>query len=256
MCNWFFTHLYHSSPWEKEGLHLLFFSFTVKLPPTHISRKSNFTFWRSKIRARLLEIYSGHGLAWFQTSHEERTRQSEQCASRPWVFFFVLFLICLGLVMFQVTVICSSTVVKTGPLFRYVQLEQLPDLTWCCVETGPPPWLWYLMLSWVHIPDCPLSHGEIHCFPFLCQSTEEFLVILKEFGDINLFSPNRILDSLLLSPPLLQGSGEVCLYQEGYFCYVPKVFIYFAPGKKVFVFFWEFLGRSRFLFQYDSLCPP
>lgn len=147
--------------------------------------------------------------------------------------------------MFQVTVICSSTVVKTGPLFRYAQLEPLPDSTWCCVETGPPPWLWDLMLSWVHIPDCPLSHGESHCFPFLCQSTKEFLVILKEFGGIHLFSPNRILDSLLLSPPLLQGSGEVLSIPRGILLLCSQSLHLLCPRKEGICFLLGVSGKRQ-----------
>lgn len=139
--------------------------------------------------------------------------------------------------MFQVTFICSSTVLKIGPLLQDVPLEVPPYLTWC-VETGPPPWP---LVPYVELGSCsrfPMVSWSDLPFPFfLYKTTEEFLVILKEFGGIDLFSLNRILDSLL-SPTSSPGINVVHI--KRILLYAPKVFFYVSPKRRnAFANFWE-----------------
>lgn len=105
----------------------------------------------SNIHARLSKNSRSllkHGSSWFldlKWTNGERTRSLSNVMVDAGFF-----LDCLDLVMFQVTFICSSTVLKIELLFQDVHLERPPYSTWC-VETDPPPWP---IVTYVELSSC------------------------------------------------------------------------------------------------------
>lgn len=159
-------------------------------------------------------------------------------------YFCFFFLVYLGLVMFHLVFICSSIVFKTEPLFWNVciwkdfqnqpytlsEMVLLHELLVCYVVLGSHHR--FPIVSW-RVP--PFSF-PVSGLSELYQSTEEFLVILKEFGLSVSFLPTESLAPYYFSSPRLLGS-ELS---------IPRGILLLCPKSRLLLLSWE--GRCVFAF--------